>query len=182
MESRFFSNQSKKYILLFPIAIIIGAIIINAFGMVKLNEFGIFDERMIMMCRENRYDLLTITKFIVPKRILHFVILFLVCFSTLREQLFYIAISWIGLTFGMIMGALYMQYSLKGLLVFVFGMLIYVMLYCIGVVGLIYIGGQTERKVSINGYGVCMFLIISGIVVEILINWTVFPWIMGRMA
>ena len=182
MEPSFFSNQNKKYILLFPLSVLIGAVIINGFGVDKLNEWGIFDARMALYSAEADYTFLNVMEYILKKRGLHFVIVFLVCFSTLREKLFYILIGWLGLTFGMIMGSLYMLYDFKGLFVFLLCMLGYVVMYGIAISVMVYISNNSHKKLSANGYGLGALMILVGIVVESAVNWRLFPYIMGIMS
>lgn len=176
MEPSFFSNQNKKYILLFPLAVLIGAVIINGFGIDKLNEWGIFNYRMV------NYKFLYVMEYILKKRGLHFLIVFLVCFSTLRDKLFYILIGWLGLTFGMIMGSLYMLYDLKGIIVFALCMLGYIFLYSASITILVYISNNSHKKLSVGGYGLGVIMFFVGIVVETVINWRFFPYIMGIMS
>ena len=109
-------------------------------------------------------------------------IVFLVCFSTLREKLFYILIGWLGLTFGMIMGSLYMLYDFKGLFVFLLCMLGYVVMYGIAISVMVYISNNSHKKLSANGYGLGALMILVGIVVESAVNWRLFPYIMGIMS
>lgn len=182
MEPSFFSNQNKKYILLFPLTILIGAVIINGFGVDKLSEWGIFDSRMALYSTESDYSFLSVMEYILKKRGLHFLIIFLICFSTLREKLFYILIGWLGLTFGMIMGSLYMLYDFKGVFVFLLCMLVYIVMYGIAISVMVYVSSNSHKKLSANGYGLGVLMILAGIVVESVVNWRLFPYIMGIMS
>ena len=182
MEPSFFSNQNKKYILLFPLSILIGAVVINAFGMDKLNEWGIFDSRMALYSKEADYTFLSVMEYILKKRGIHFLIAFLVCFSTIREKLFYIFIGWLGITFGMIMGSLYMLYDFKGIFIFLLCMLGYIVLYGVSIGVMVYISDNSHKKLSLSGYGIGILLIFVGIVVESVVNWRFFPYIMGIMS
>ena len=182
MEPSFFSNQSKKYILLFPLAILIGAVIINGFGVDRLSQWGIFDERMALYSKEADYKFLTIFEYVIKKRGLHIFIVFLACFSVFREKMFFILIGWFGITVGMILGSLYMIFGFKGILVFVICMLCYLVLYAFGIGIMVYISADTKKRVSMSGYGIVLLIILAGIVVESAANWRVFPYIMGIMS
>ena len=175
MEPSFFNNQNKKYILLFPLAVLIGAVIINGFGVDSLNNWGIFDSRMTMYCKEVDYSFISVMEYILRKRGLHFIIVFLVCFSTIRDKLFYVLICWLGMSFGMIMGSLYMLFDFKGIIVFWLCMLGYIVFYGIAICLMV-------CKLTLNGYGMATLMILAGIVVESIVNWRFFPYIMGILS
>ena len=152
---------------------------INAFGVDKLSEWGVFDSRMALYSKEAEYTFFSVMEYIVKKRGFHFLIVFLVCFSVIREKLFYILIGWLGLTFGMIMGSLYMLYDFKGVLVFLLCMLGYIVLYGVAIGIMVYISDNSHKKLSLSGYGMGVLLVFVGIVVESIVNWRFFPYIMG---
>lgn len=175
MEPSFFTNQNKKYILLFPLAVLIGAVIINGFGVDSLNKWGIFDSRMALYSKEVDYSFISVMEYILRKRGLHFIIVFLVCFSTIRDKLFYVLIGWLGISFGMIMGSLYMLYDFKGIIVFWLCMFGYIVFYGIAICLMV-------CKLTLNGYGMATLMILAGIVVESIVNWRFFPYIMGILS
>ena len=78
MEMRFFSNESKKYVLLFPLCILIGAVIINVLGKDKINEWKLFTPEYINGVLTAKPEFMEVLKYVVEKRLKHFVVIFLI--------------------------------------------------------------------------------------------------------
>ena len=75
MEMRFFSNESKKYILLFPLCVLIGSVIINALGKDKVDEWNLFTPEYINGVLNSKPEFMEIWKYVFEKRIKHFIII-----------------------------------------------------------------------------------------------------------
>ncbi|MGN0375116.1 MAG: hypothetical protein ACI4EN_06400 [Butyrivibrio sp.] len=179
METDFFSNDAKKYILLFPLCILIGSVVINILGMDKVNEWGIFTPEFAKKVTMSGAGFISMLKYIVKKRILHFVIIFLVCFSTVKEKLLPVVAGWIGFTFGILLSSLYMQYGINGIWIFIINVMIHTAIYVIAVAGILKLSSKHEKKLLSGGNLLCFALFCMGIMVESLLNWGVFPKIMG---
>ena len=181
MEMRFFSNESKKYILLFPLCVLIGAVIINALGKDKIDEWNLFTPEYITGVLNSKQEFIDIWKYVFEKRIKHFIIIFLICFSTIKDRLLLIVVGWCGFTFGVLLGALYIQYGFNSIwfyLVFVVGhMLIYT--FAMGL--LLYLCSKNQKTFQSGGYMACIALGLMGMLLESLINWWVFPKLMSYL-
>lgn len=178
MEMRFFSNDYKKYILLFPLCILIGAVIINALGVDKLGEWNFFTPEYIQGVLSVNTEFMDILKYMAEKRLKHFVIIFLVCFSKIKDSLLLIIVGILGLCFGIMLGSLYMQYGFNALwfyLVFVVG---HILIYTFATVLMLYLSEKNKSILS-SGYMVCFILIIMGILLESVMSWLVFPKLMS---
>lgn len=179
MKTRFFSNETKKYILLFPLCILIGAVVINMLGTDKVDEWGIFNQDFVESAANAKTEFIDVLKYILKKRLGHLLIIFLICFSTIRDKLMLGVTGWFGFTFGIILGALYMQYGLKAIWIFVVAILIHTLIYIFGIGGLWHLSSKPEKKLLSGGYILCFAMLLVGILVESLINWGIFPKIMG---
>ncbi len=179
MEMRFFNNLTKKYILLFPLCILIGAVGINMLGPDKVWEWNLFDIDYLTNVSTADLKFTEVLYFLLKKRSLHIVLIVLVCFSTIRDRLLYYVVAWMGLTFGVILAALFLQYGFKGIWIFAIGILIHILIYIFATIMLLYISVKNDKNVLSGGYILPFILFLAGIMVESLLNWGVFPKILG---
>lgn len=178
METRFFNNTTKKYFLLFPLSILIGAVGINMLGLDKVNQWNLFDADFVNALISADLEFTEILYYLLKKRSLHIVLIVLVCFSTIRDKLLYAVVIWCGLTFGVILAALFLQYGFNGIWIFIIAIMIHMLIYVIAVGLLLYLCIRTDKNVLSGGYILCFALFCVGIMVETLLNWGVFPKIM----
>lgn len=179
MEMRFFSNESKKYILLFPLCVLIGSVIINALGKDKIDEWNLFTPEYINGVLNSRPEFMDIWKYVFEKRIKHFIIIFLICFSTIRDKLLLVVVGWFGFTFGILLGALYIQYGFNSIwfyMVFIAG---HMLIYTFATGLLLYLCNKNKKTILSGGHIVCFALCLMGMLLESLINWWVFPKLMS---
>lgn len=125
METRFFNNTTKKYFLLFPLCILIGAVCINMLGLDKVNQWDLFDADFANSLILSDLKFTEVFYYLLKKRSLHIVLIVLICFSTIRDKLLYGVIIWCGLTFGVILTALFLQYGFNGIWLFIIAILIH---------------------------------------------------------
>ncbi len=172
MKTSFFSNDYKKYILLFPVCILIGSVLINIAGMDRINEWQLFNTELDV---DKNYSFRYILKYVFAERSGQFIILFLICFSTIKDKLFLGVVGWLGVVFGMIQSALFMQYEFKGVLFFIVCICIHCAIYFIGTVGLLVISEKEEGKLMGIGAGIVALVYLLGVLVESIMSWVIFP-------
>lgn len=179
METRFFNNTTKKYFLLFPLSILIGAVGINMLGLDKIVQWNLFDAGYISSVISADLEFIEIFYYLLKKRSLHIVLIVLVCFSTIKDKLLYGIVSWLGVTFGAILGAVFLQYGFNGIWMFVVGILVHMLIYIVGTVLLLHLSIRTDKNILSGGYVLCFALFCVGVLVETVLNWGIFPKIIG---
>lgn len=166
METSFFSNNYKKYILLYPLGILIGAVVMNLAGLEKINEWGLFNKEIEVTC-----SIITVAKLVLKERLGHFVILFLICFSTIKDKLLLLFVGWLGLMMGMLQSVFVIQYGALGVVSYIFIIGLHSLIYFFATMGLLII---SERGVkNIWSYSM-VFVLISyalGVCVETFMSW-----------
>ncbi len=148
-------------------------------GTDKVCEWNLFDIDYISSVISADLKFTEIFYFLLKKRILHIIIFVLVCFSTIKEKLLYGIVAWFGLTFGIILGALYILYGFKGIWIFIIGIMIHILIYIMAAVTLLQLCSKTDKSILSGGYLLCFMLFFLGIIAEALLNWGVFPKIMS---
>lgn len=160
MKTSFFSNEYKKYILLFPLSVLIGAVYVNLTEPLVFNYSGSF-------------TLKNVFSYLFKVRTGHLFMLFLMCFSTLKDKLFFAFIGYIGLCFGIIQTSLLMQYGLIGLIVFVVLFCLHNLIYCLSTIALYFFSERKEYKfISVDAFVILMGYLL-GFVCEMMISWKI---------
>ncbi len=179
MEMRFFLNETKKYILLFPLCVLIGSVIINILNVDKIDEWNLFTPEYINQVLNLKPEFMDVLKYVAGKRVKHFLVVFLICFSTIRDKLLLVLVGWLGFTFGILLGALYIQYGFNSIwfyLVFVVG---HMLIYAFATGLMLFLCNRNQKNLLSGGYMACLALVLMGILLESLINWWVFPKLMS---
>ena len=166
METSFFSNNFKKYILLFPLGILIGAVLMNFAGVSKINEWGLFNKEL-----ERVPSFFNVFKIVTKERIGHFVIIFLICFSTVKESFIYFLVGWIGLMMGMLQSVLIIQYGFWGVVCYILVIGLHSMIYFLATMGLLAISEKGKEKVISVSMLLVLLSCLIGIFIEVLMSW-----------
>ena len=166
METSFFSNSYKKYILLFPLGILVGSVIMNLAGISKINEWELFNKAI-----EEMPSFQVVLSLVLKERLGHFVVIFLMCFSTLKDKLFLVFVGWMGLSMGMIQSVFIIQYGFFGVLLYVFSIGLHCLIYFLATMGLLVISERSEKQVF--SLSMCFVLVsyLLGIIIEVCMSW-----------
>ena len=173
METSFFSNNYKKYILLFPLGILIGSVLMNLAGINKINEWGLFNREIELSC-----SFASIMKYVIKERVGNLILIFLICFSTLKDKLILVLTGWLGLMMGLMQSVFVIQYGFLGVISYVFLIGFHCVVYFFATMGLLVI---SERRESVTFSSSIIFVLISyiiGLVVEIFMSWWGVAWAM----
>ncbi len=181
MEKSFFNNQNKKYILLFPIAIIVGTIFANLCGVQRVKMWDIFSLEYI-----SKYNSITISfnkllGYIFQKRMRILLLILLSCYTSIKDKIALVVCAGYGFSTGIVIAALTMQYGFKYFPVFVCAVLCHMILYGMGIyiIFRIYISDRIshpimkKKKYAVVTIGVIIYTI--GIIVESFMNCVVLP-------
>lgn len=172
MKTSFFSIDNKKYILLFPLSVLIGAVFINLAGINKINEWGFFST-----INSEKNTLITVSKYVFSERIVHFIIVFLMCFSTIKDKLFSVFIGWLGFSLGIVEGALILQFGLEGILYFIVLVCIHNVIYFFSTMGLLAFSEQKEKEKPVVSIAFIIVSYLLGYVVEVFLAYFFAPLI-----
>lgn len=148
-------------------------------GLDKVWEWNLFDIDYLTRASSADLKFKEVFYFLLKKRSLHIVLIVLVCFSTIRDKLLYCVVAWMGMTCGVVLAALFLQYGFKGIWIFVIGILIHLLIYIFATITLLYLSVKNDKNILSGGYMLCFILFLAGIMVESLLNWCVFPKILG---
>ena len=166
METSFFSNNYKKYILLFPLGVLVGSVLMNLAGISKIEEWGLFNKAMETMPR-----LRVVLRMVLKERLGHLVLVFLICYSTLKDKLFLIFVGWMGLSMGMLQSVFMIQYGFLGMLIFVVIIGFHCLIYFFATMGLLVISERGEKQIFTLSMCFVLASYLIGIVIEIFMSW-----------
>lgn len=178
MKTSFFSNDYKNYILLFPVCILIGSVLINIAGIEKINAWKLFNNCVEM---EQRYSFWYILKYVFAERVGHFIIIFLLCFSTIKDKLFLGLVGWLGIVFGVIQSALFVQYGLGGIVCFVVCICLHCAMYFLATIGLLIISEKGTEKLFSPGMFLVIIGYVLGAILEGIVSWWGLPAILNGL-
>ena len=134
MEKRFLID--RKYIWLFPVAIVIGSVFTNIAGYDAVSKWDIFSEPVVNRIINADNTFAEIVGYVAPKRIRLFIIVFLISISPFGNRMPYVICSYLGFGMGIILSALAMQYGARYLIIFLLAILCHMMLYVVGIYGI----------------------------------------------
>lgn len=173
MEKRFFAD--KKYIWLFPVAIITGTVFTNFAGYDNVKQWGIFTEDFIARFLSVNASFADVLKYVLKERIKLFLIMFLMSLTPIRAKLSYLVCGYAGFCVGMILSSLTMQYGARYLLLFFLAILCHMILYAVAIYGIFVISWNGKDAKTLLQYGVITAVFAAGILVETLMNYYVLP-------
>ena len=104
MEKRFLID--RKYIWLFPVAIVIGSVFTNIAGYDAVSKWDIFSEPVVKSIINADNTFAEIVGYVAPKRIRLFIIVFLISISPFGKRMPYVICSYLGFGMGIILSAL----------------------------------------------------------------------------
>ena len=160
MKTSFLSVQYKKYILLFPISVLIGSVFVNV---VNDLDFG------FIQVTQN-YGIRKVFLFILKERLWHALFIFLVCYSTIKDKLLLILTGYIGVCFGIIETTLLVNYRTKGILIFIVMFCLHNLVYLLTTIGLMFHSEKKWGKDNINDACIIVFGYILGVLIETVVS------------
>lgn len=172
MEKRFLID--RKYIWLFPVAIVIGTVLTNFAGYSKVSGWNIFSESVVSRMINSDKSFADVLSVVAAKRVRLFAVIFLISISPLKEKLSYVICAYAGIGMGVILSALTMQYGARYLLLFMLAILCHMMLYAVGIYG-IFITSWSKDIKTVLQYGLAAIIFVGGIMIESVMNYYVLP-------
>lgn len=179
MEKRFFNNN-KKYILLLPVAIIVGTIFANFAGVDKIKSWGIFSAEYMDKFLSVNIKFSSVLSYVFRKRIKLLIVVALACMTRIKDKLALLVCAYWGFSAGVIIASLSMQYGASYLVIFFCGILCHMVLYGIGICGMFMNKGSSDRKSMALKYAIYVLVYMSGMIVEALMNCYVLPAVLSR--
>ena len=172
MEKRFLID--RKYIWLFPVAIVIGSVFTNIAGYDAVSKWDIFSEPVVNRIINADNTFAEIVGYVATKRIRLFIIVFLISISPFGNRMPYVICSYLGFGMGIILSALAMQYGARYLIIFLLAILCHMMLYVVGIYG-IFITSWSKDIQTVLRYGLAAVIFAAGIMIESVMNYYVLP-------
>ena len=164
----------RKYIWLFPVAIVIGSVFTNIAGYDAVSKWDIFSEPVVNRIINADNTFAEIVGYVAPKRIRLFIIVFLISISPFGNRMPYAICSYLGFGMGIILSALAMQYGARYLIIFLLAILCHMMLYVVGIYG-IFITSWSKDIQTVLRYGLAAVIFAAGIMIESVMNYYVLP-------
>ena len=178
MEKRFFID--KKYIWLFPTAIVIGTVFTNFAGYDSVKSWGIFTEDFIVKFLSINTGFRNVFFYVLKERIKLFLIMVLISLTSIRDKLSYVVCAYAGFCVGMILSALTMQYGVRYLLLFFLAILCHMILYTVAIYGIFITSWRFKDVKELIHLVVIIAVFALGILVESLMNYYVLPKVLMR--
>ncbi len=171
--------MDKKYIWLFPVAIIIGTVFTNFAGYDNVIKWGIFTEDFIVKFLSINTGFSDVLKYVLKERIKLFLVMVLISLTPIRDKLSYLVCAYAGFCVGMILSALTMQYGARYLLLFFLAILCHMILYAVAIYGIFILSWHKNVKTLLH-LGAIAAIFAMGILVEALMNYYVLPKVLMR--
>ena len=148
----------------------------NLAGIEKINEWELFNKEI-----ELQLSLVTVIKVVIKERVGHFILLFLICFSTIKEKLLLIFVGWLGMMMGLFQSVFVIQYGFLGVISYVFIIGFHSLIYFFATMGLLVISERVGENIWSNSILFVMISYALGVVVEIFMSWRGLFWIIKML-
>ena len=138
----------------------------NLAGIDKINEWELFNKPL-----EDMPVFRVVLKLVLKERLGHFFIVFLMCFSTIKDKLFLVFVGWMGISVGMLQSVFIIQYGFYGVLLYVFSIGLHCLIYFLATMGLLVISERGEKQIF--SLSMCFVFVsyLIGMVIEIFMSW-----------
>lgn len=177
MEKKFFYGLNKNLILLFPLMIIIGAVITNLLGIVSVKSWDFLSEISIQ-ADIGSITLNEVIRQVLRKRLVLFLIVWLACKTNFKTKIMYVFFGFLGFGMGLTISVLTMLYGVKFFGIFFVSMFCHMFLYAVSIYGILSSDPGYGRKPS--AYVLYMVIYLAGMVTEICLTYRMLPGIIER--
>ena len=174
MEKRFFNNN-KKYILLLPVAIIIGTVFANFAGITAVRRWGSFSGEYMDKFLSVNIEFSRVLSFVFRKRIRLYVVAVLASMTRIKDKFALCICAYWGFSAGVVIAALSMQYGTRYLIIFFCGILCHMILYGIGIYAIFMNTGNADRRKNALRYLASVLIYSLGMVAEAAMNCYILP-------
>lgn len=179
MEKRFL-NISKKYILLLPVAIIVGTVFTNFAGIGAVRRWGIFSDEYTDKFLSVNIEFSQVFLYVFRNRLRLLIVAALASMTRIRDKLALVICAYWGFAAGVVISSLVMQYGAGYLAIFFCGILCHMLLYGIGIYGMFINTGNTDGRKNLLRYTVSILIYLAGMLAEAVMNCYVLPAVLSR--
>lgn len=179
MEKRFFNNN-KKYILLLPVAIIVGTVFANFAGIAAVRRWGIFSVDYTDKFLSVSIEFSRVLSYVFRKRIRLYVVAVLASMTKIKDKFALCICAYWGFSAGVVMAALSMQYGARYIIIFFCGILCHMILYGIGICAIFMNVGNTDSKKKALRYLASVLVYFLGMIAETVMNCCILPVVLTR--
>ncbi|MCM1306982.1 MAG: hypothetical protein NC223_00100 [Butyrivibrio sp.] len=179
MEKRFF-NANKKYILLLPAAIIVGAVFANFAGTATVGRWGIFSADYTDKFLSVSIEFTRVFAYVFKKRMRMYAFALLASMTKIKDKLALLICACWGFSAGVVIAALSMQYGAGYIVIFFCGILCHMILYGISICAIFMNVGNNEGKRKVLRYLVSALVYLAGMLAEAAMNRYILPAVLIR--
>lgn len=174
MEKRFFNNN-KKYIMLLPVAIIVGTVFANFAGIAAVRRWGIFSAEYTDKFLSVNIEFSRVLSYVFRKRIRLYAVAVLASMTRIKDKLALCICAYWGFSAGVVIAALSMQYGAGYIVIFFCGILCHMILYGIGICAIFMNIGNTDSKKKALRYPASVLVYFIGMLAETVMNCYILP-------
>lgn len=179
MEKKFLNH--KKYILLLPVAILVGTVFANSAGIAAVRRWGIFSADYTDKFLSVDIAFSRVLSYVFAKRIRLLILTALACMTPVRDKLALGVCAYWGFSAGVILASLSMQYGTRYLAIFFCGILCHMILYGTGIYGMfLSVGSTADRGKKTLRYLVSVLIYFAGMLAEAAMNCYILPAVLKR--